>query len=129
AGPPPPYRPRAPAPPPAGGPARAAATAAAAAPPPPPPAATQQSALPPELANLDYGNYHALVIGNDMYRSLPRLGTAVGDAEAVAKALERDYRFNVRLLTNATEGDISGALTDMRRELASDDHPLIYYPR
>jgi peptidoglycan hydrolase-like protein with peptidoglycan-binding domain len=88
---------------------------------------TQLAALPPELANLDYGNYHALVIGNDMYRTLPRLGTAVGDAEAVAKELERDYHFNVRLLTNATEEDIIGALTEMRRELAWDDNLLIYY--
>jgi len=88
---------------------------------------TQQAALPPELANLDYGTYHALVIGNDTYRTLPRLGTAVGDAEAVAKELERHYRFNVRLLTNATEEDIIGALSDMRRELAWDDNLLIYY--
>jgi len=87
----------------------------------------QKAALPPELANLDYGNYHALVIGNDMYRTLPRLGTAVGDAEAVAKELERNYHFNVRLLTNANEEDIIGALSDLRRELAWDDNLLIYY--
>ncbi len=88
---------------------------------------TQQAALPPELASLDYGTYHALVIGNDTYRSLPRLNTAVGDAEAVAKVLERNYRFNVRLLTNATEEDIIGALTDMRRSLGWNDNLLIYY--
>jgi hypothetical protein len=111
-----------------------AATAAAAATATPPAAtgeaaqtAPQLAALPPELANLDYGNYHALVIGNDMYRTLPHLGTAVGDAEAVAKELERNYHFNVRLLTNATEEDIIGALTDMRRELQWDDNLLIYY--
>ena len=110
------------------------ATRAAAATTPTPPATTgdaaqttQQAALPPELANLDYGTYHALVIGNDTYRSLPRLGTAVGDAEAVAKELERNYHFNVRLLTNATEEDIIGALTDMRRELGWNDNLLIYY--
>jgi peptidoglycan hydrolase-like protein with peptidoglycan-binding domain len=91
------------------------------------PATAQQAALPPELANLDYGTYHALVIGNDTYRSLPRLNTAVGDAEAVAKQLERNYHFNVRLLTNATEEDIIGALTDMRRELGWNDNLLIYY--
>ena len=89
--------------------------------------ATQQATLPPELANLDYGSYHALVIGNDLYRSLPHLGTAVGDAEAVAKELEHDYHFSVRLLTNATEEDIIGALTDMRRDLQWDDNLLIYY--
>ncbi len=91
------------------------------------PPTTQQAALPPELANLDYGTYHALVIGNDTYRTLPRLGTAVGDAEAVAKELERNYRFNVRLLTNATEEDVIGALSDMRRDLGWNDNLLIYY--
>jgi hypothetical protein len=109
---------------------RAAATAAPAAPPAPAGSAqptTQQAALPPELASLDYGTYHALVIGNDTYRSLPRLGTAVGDAEAVAKELERNYHFNVRLLTNASEEDIIGALTDMRRDLGWNDNLLIYY--
>ncbi|HUL04797.1 MAG TPA: caspase family protein, partial [Candidatus Acidoferrum sp.] len=89
--------------------------------------ATQQAALPPELASLDYGSYHAIVIGNDMYRTLPRLNTAVSDAEAVAKELERDYHFSVRLLTNASEEDIIGALTEMRRELNWDDNLLIYY--
>jgi peptidoglycan hydrolase-like protein with peptidoglycan-binding domain len=108
-------------------PGAAAATGQAAAPAETAPAATQQAALPPELANLDYGTYHALVIGNDMYRSLPRLGTAVGDAEAVAKELERNYHFNVRLLTNASEEDIIGALTDMRRDLGWNDNLLIYY--
>ena len=92
-----------------------------------PTAPQQQAALPPELANLDYGNYSALVIGNDMYRTLPHLGTAVGDAEAVAKELERNYHFNVRLLTNATEEDIIGALADMRRDLGWNDNLLIYY--
>ena len=58
---------------------------------------------------------------------LPHLGTAVGDAEAVAKELERNYHFNVRLLTNATEEDIIGALTDMRRDLGWNDNLLIYY--
>ena len=91
------------------------------------PAATQTAALPPEFANLDFGRYHALIIGNDRYRSLPQLETAVGDAEAVAELLDRNYHFDVRLLTNATEEDIIGALTQMRRELEFGDNLLIYY--
>ena len=43
------------------------------------------------------------------------------------KELERNYHFSVRLLTNATEEDIIGALTDMRRDLGWNDNLLIYY--
>jgi peptidoglycan hydrolase-like protein with peptidoglycan-binding domain len=101
---------------------------------PPPPAdiletaaPPQEPALPPELAALDYGRYHALVIGNNNYRSLPKLATAIADAEGVATELERNYGFNVRLMTNASEEDIIGALTDMRRELEFGDNLLVYY--
>jgi len=85
------------------------------------PTAPQQAALPPELANLDYGNYSALVIA--MTCTAPCRTSAaprprVGMPRAVAKELERNfYHFNVRLLTNATEEDIIGALADMRRDL------------
>ncbi len=36
---------------------------------------------------MDFGRYHALVIGNNEYRYLPKLETAVNDAEAVAELL------------------------------------------
>jgi peptidoglycan hydrolase-like protein with peptidoglycan-binding domain len=87
----------------------------------------QEPALPPELAALDFGRYHALVIGNNNYRDLPKLATAVADAEGVAALLEKNYGFNVRLMTNATEEDIIGQLTNLRRELAFTDNLLIYY--
>jgi peptidoglycan hydrolase-like protein with peptidoglycan-binding domain len=84
-------------------------------------------AIAPELAALDYGRYHAIVIGNDGYASLPRLNTAVADAKAVAAILEQDYGFNVSLLTDATEAAIVGTVTDLRRTLGPKDNLLIYY--
>ncbi len=101
-----------------------------------PPAATLGSteakpsaapAIAPELAALDYGRYHAIVIGNDTYTSLPRLNTAVADAKAVAAILEQDYGFSVSLLTDATEAAIVGTVTDLRRTLTPKDNLLIYY--
>jgi peptidoglycan hydrolase-like protein with peptidoglycan-binding domain len=89
--------------------------------------APQKPELPPELAALDFGRYHALVIGNNNYRDLPKLATAVADAEGVATVLEKNYGFNVRLMTNATEEDIIGQLTALRRELEFTDNLLIYY--
>jgi hypothetical protein len=84
-------------------------------------------AIPAELANLPYGRYHALVIGNNAYRSLPKLKTAAGDAEAVAALLRKEYGYDVTLLTDASEEAIVGAFTALRQSLTSEDNLLVYY--
>jgi uncharacterized caspase-like protein len=81
-------------------------------------------AAPPETP---FGRYHALVIGNNGYHHLPRLQTAVADAEAVAELLRSRYQFEVRLLRDATRADILRALNDYRAELTQQDNLLIYY--
>ncbi|MEQ9640458.1 MAG: caspase family protein [Alphaproteobacteria bacterium] len=78
-------------------------------------------------AETPFGRYHALVIGNNAYQSLPKLQTAVADAEAVAQLLETKYNFQVRLLRDATRTDILRALNEYRAELTPDDNLLIYY--
>ena len=88
---------------------------------------TPKHGLPPELAGLDFGRYHALVIGNDTYRSLPVLKTAVADAKAVANELMDQYGFEVTLLSNATRSQILGALAKLRQKLTWDDNLVIYY--
>ena len=57
----------------------------------PPKAADADSAAVPE--GIIFGRYFALVVGNNDYRSLPRLNTARNDARAVADLLERNYGF------------------------------------
>ena len=84
-------------------------------------------AIPAELANLPYGRYHALVIGNNAYRSLPKLKTASGDAEAVAALLEKEYGYDVTLLTDASEEAIIGAFASLRQSLTAEDNLLVYY--
>ena len=74
-----------------------------------------------------FGTYHALVIGNGAYRHLPKLGTAVADANAVAEVLRDQYHFNVTLVRDATRYDILSALNRLRAELTDDDNLLIYY--
>ena len=102
-----------------------AAPAAVTPAPPPPPASP---AIPPALANLDFGRYQALVIGNDNYANgLPGLKTAAGDAQAVAQTLKSVYGFKVILLVNATRNQIIGALAKLRQTLTLDDNLLIYY--
>ena len=79
------------------------------------------------IPNLDYGRYHALVIGNNRYQHLSNLRTAVNDATKVASVLKRDYGFEVDLLTNATESQIVKSLRNYRRNLSENDNLLIYY--
>jgi hypothetical protein len=83
--------------------------------------------VPPYIAGLKFGRYHALVVGNQDYKLLPRLDTAVADAKAVAKVLTDKYGFSVTLLTNATRYQTLSALNKLRSELNEHDNLLIYY--
>ena len=77
--------------------------------------------------DLALGAYHALVIGNNDYADMPKLKTAVADAEAVSRVLEERYGFSVTKLINATRYDVIGAMSDLRASLSFDTNLLIYY--
>ena len=89
----------------------------------------QQSAKPHSnfTANINFGNYHALVIGIDNYKNLIPLKTAVADAEAVAKVLSEAYDFKVTKLINPTRSEILDTLDDLRTNLEFKDNLLVYY--
>lgn len=80
-----------------------------------------------ELLALDFGNYYALIIGNDNYQYLPNLSSAVADATLVANKLSSDYGFEVTLLTDATRSEIISTLNSFRSSLSSNDNFLLYY--
>ena len=63
------------------------------------------------FADIQFGDFHALVIGNNEYRHLRNLKTVVNDATDVAALLKRDYGYSVTLLRNASRGDIPGQLS------------------
>ena len=69
----------------------------------------------------------ALVIGNNIYKNLTPLKTAVADAQAVAAVLRDAYGFDLKLLLNAGRGEILAALNQYRRELPEESALLIYY--
>ena len=81
----------------------------------------------PHIPKINYGNYHALIIGNADYQELPKLQTAVVDAKAVAKILAEEYGFEVRLLTDVTRNDMIDAFDELREELGENDNLLVYY--
>lgn len=80
-----------------------------------------------DVPDIAYGNYYALVIGINDYKSLPKLKTAIADAETVAQTLEDLYGYKVTRLTNPSRADIIDALDEYRDLLAEEDNLLIYY--
>ncbi len=90
-------------------------------------AVPNQKIGPTAPGDVDWGRYHALIIGINDYRHLPPLRTAVADAKKVSEVLARDYGFAVRLLLNPTRAQIVDALDEYRETLVGDDNLLIYY--
>ncbi|KJU84524.1 peptidase C14, caspase catalytic subunit p20 [Candidatus Magnetobacterium bavaricum] len=78
-------------------------------------------------ASTSKGGYHALIIGNNDYKHMSNLKTAVNDAKAVEQVLRGRYGFNTRLLVNATRAQILSTLNEFRRTLGEDDNFLVYY--
>ena len=92
------------------------------------PSASQARARKTEgLAGINFGTYHALVIGNNGYRFLPRLDSAIADAEEVSNVLRTAYGFQVTQLRDATRSNVLGALARYRATLGPNDNLLIYY--
>lgn len=81
----------------------------------------------PADGKFNFGNYRALVIGNDHYRSVTGLKTAVNDAKTVADLLAKEYGFKVTLLLDATRNQMLDAFDELRRTLTDRDNVLIYY--
>jgi len=81
------------------------------------------------LDDIDFGNYHALVIGNNEYKAadIPNLKSAINDANAVASVLQSDYNFDVDVMLNATRSEILAALDEKSESLGPQDNLLVYY--
>lgn len=84
-------------------------------------------APPAAIPAIEFGTYHALIIGNDDYQHLPDLDTAINDATRLADLLERKYGFRTRVLRNAGRYQLLSALNQLRAELTEKDNLLVYY--
>ena len=76
---------------------------------------------------VEFGDYYALVIGNNQYLNLPDLSTAANDATAVGQILRDKYGFQTEVLLNADRYSILSALNKYRETLTEKDNLLIYY--
>ena len=84
-------------------------------------------AVAPRASNVEYGRYHALVIGNNNYEELPDLKTAIKDANRVAAVLQDQYDYNVTLIEDADRSQIIKSLSGYRKTVGKSDNILIYY--
>lgn len=58
------------------------------------------------LRDIEFGRYHALVIGINEYRNIAPLETAVNDANAVGDLLRDKYGFEVTMLINPGRSEV-----------------------
>jgi hypothetical protein len=76
---------------------------------------------------VDFGQFYALVIGNNDYEQLPALATSVNDAKAVDDMLRTRYGYKTTLLVNASRRRIMAAFDELSQTLTEKDNLLIYY--
>jgi len=81
----------------------------------------------PDSLNSRFGEFHALIIGNDEYQYQQNLRTAVADAISIEEVLSTQYGYKTTLLLNATRKDILSTLYTMQGELDSNKNLLVYY--
>lgn len=89
--------------------------------------AQKTPSAPDKSPAIDFGRFHALVIGIERYRYLPALETAHNDAKAVAELLKDKYDYNVKLMLDPAREQIIEALDELRERLTEADNLLIYY--
>lgn len=76
---------------------------------------------------IDFGNYYALIIGNNNYANFPHLKTATNDARMAETLLRKQYGFKTKLLIDADRYSILYTLNSLRETLTEKDNLLIYF--
>ena len=76
---------------------------------------------------LKFGQYFALIIGNQRYRQLDDLASPKQDVQVIASILENKYGFAVKILHDADDVSVMHAINDLNEELDEEDNLLIYY--
>lgn len=89
--------------------------------------ATQSSDDDAAISREQTGPYYALLIGVNDYQHLPKLKTAVNDAQGMSEILHTQYGFETTILRNPSREQITHALNSFRRELDRNANLLIYY--
>lgn len=89
---------------------------------------TAKASPSPSLPNasIQFANRKALVIGNDSYKSIPKLSNARADARAIAEGLAQ-VGYAVTLKTDLTEKEMKSALRTFKLQVEAGDEVAIFY--
>ena len=82
---------------------------------------------PASAQDIDFGNYHALLIANEKYRHWTPLKTPYQDVADLEKILRERYGFKTKIIKDATRNEIVDELEALKRRLTERDNLLIYY--
>ncbi|MCG8442839.1 MAG: caspase family protein, partial [Caulobacterales bacterium] len=77
--------------------------------------------------DIEFGDYHALLIGNQNYQHLNPLRTPHNDVNEIARILRERYGFQTTVLLDATRVETLTAINELRATLNQNDNLLIYY--
>lgn len=69
---------------------------------------------------------HALIIGNNDYKNVPRLDNAVGDAKSIATLLGR-LEYNVVTYNNLNEKNFKAALRQFKQQLRGGEEVVFFF--
>ncbi len=76
---------------------------------------------------INFGKYHALIIGVQNYTSYDPLKTPISDARAIADVLKQRYGFQTTTLLDADFSSIVGGIVQLSTRIGPDDNVLIYF--
>lgn len=79
------------------------------------------------IPDVEFGKFHALLIGNEKYAMLPNLETPEEDIDAIGAILRDRYDFDTTIIKDGTREEIMDGMYKLLGKLTSKDNLLIYY--
>ena len=76
---------------------------------------------------VEFGKFHALLIGNEEYEKLPDLQTPKDDIESIGALLRDRYGYETTIIQDGTREQIMDGMYELLATLNSEDNLLIYY--
>lgn len=86
-----------------------------------------QGTLASALRNIDFGQYHALIVGVSDYQRLGGVAHAAPDARRLEQVLSQQYGFNTQLLIDPGKADLLAGLTRYQQTLDETDNFVLFF--
>lgn len=87
----------------------------------------QSTATVTVAGDIEFGRYHALIIGLQSYHHWESLESPHSDARRLAEILTQQYGFDTTLVLDASKNQLMAAIDDLRKRVDENDNVLIYF--